>query len=152
MISRNVIIARRRYRLFNIVVGVCLTIFASAVALLYFWLFDNRAVMEVLEARATKPRFDLGEPITIEWTITKRRDCDGDVVRYLVDRRSTVWPLEIAAKPIFGKGTTSAIFAFEMPQGAPPGQYEYRTIITWRCNPLSTKRQILPKVKFEVAP
>lgn len=152
MISRNVVITKRRYRIFNIVVGICLAVFASAVALLYFWMFDSRAVIEVEEARATKPRFEAGEPITTRWTVTQRRSCDGDVVRYLLDQRGTVWPLEVAAKPIFSKGTASLTFAFEMPAALPPGRYEYRTIITWRCNPLTAKRQVLPAVPFEVVP
>jgi hypothetical protein len=150
MTTRSIVRAKQRYRLFNFVVGICLTVFASAVGLLYFWMFDNRAVVEVVEAGATKPRFEAGEPITAQWTIIKRRACDGDVVRYLVDERETVWPLQIAAKPIFGEGTASVTFAFEMPAGAPPGRYEYQTIITWRCNPLSTRRQMLPSVPFEV--
>jgi hypothetical protein len=141
-----------RYRLFNQLAIAFLTAALIAVGLLYFWLFDRRSVIEVHRVEASKPVYVEGEPIVMHWDLELRRRCDGEITRYIFSVDRTSWPLEMPVSAEFDLGRHRLEVPFQLPPDLTPGRFEYRVVAAWRCNPMSSRRQVLASVPFTVAP
>lgn len=143
-------LSRGRYNVFNIFVGVCLAVFASAVALLYFWMFDSRVPVEVRAGYPIKPAFVLGEPIVIEERLVIHRRCPGNVSRTIVDGANIAYPVLLPSDPLLGAVSERLRIEFRMPQHLGPGRYRYRAEAIWQCNPMRSIRQAVVDVPFVV--
>ena len=130
------------------VVTVALT--AAGVALVYWWAFDTRAPLTVLEARPIQELFRYGEPIAVEEHLDVRRKCQGIVSRAVVDGAGFVYPLLLAVDPAIELGVSRVRVEFRLPDILGPGNYRYREVAHWRCNPLSDVEQVMIDVPFTV--
>lgn len=143
-------VTRKRYMIFNMLVGVCLAVFAAAVTLLYFWLFDSRAPVEVKAAYPIKPAFAVGEPIVVEERMMVHRRCPGSVSRAIIDGANVAYPILLPSDPLLSMTSDRTRIEFRMPAMLGPGRYRYRAEAAWQCNPMRIVRQLITDVPFEV--
>lgn len=143
-------LTKRQYMIFNIFVGICLAVFASAVALIYFWILDSRVPIEVRAAYPLKPAFVQGEPIVIEEQLVIHRHCPGTVSRTIIDGANIAYPVLLPSDPLLGAPSDRLRIEFRMPQHLGPGRYRYRAEAVWQCNPMRAIRQLVAEVPFVV--
>lgn len=134
----------------RIFAAVTLTLTAAGVGLIYWWAFDTRPPLTVLEARPIQGLFRYGEPIAVEEHLDVRRKCPGIVSRAVVDGAGFVYPLLLAVDPATEVGLNRVRVEFRLPDILGPGNYRYREVAHWRCNPLGEVEQVLLDVPFTV--
>lgn len=144
-------VSKKHFTIVNALVFSILSVFALAVAVIFFWLFDSRTVVEVHSAYPIKESFALGEPIVIEERLEVKRQCQGSVSRSIVDESNIAYPVRLPSDPLLGAPSERVRIEFQMPRILGPGTYRYVSDALWSCNPLRPISQGIADVKFVVA-
>lgn len=130
--------------------GVTLTASAVGVGMIYWWVFDLRPPVTVIEAKPVQELFRYGEVIAVEQHLEVRRKCQGTVSRSVVDGAGFYYPLLLASDPSIEVGDQKVRVEFALPEILGPGKYRYREVARWSCNPLGEIDQVLMDVPFVV--
>lgn len=137
-------------RLHRAFAALTLVLTAIGVAMIYWWVLDTRPPIEVINAKAVQQLFRYGEPIAIEKQINVERKCQGIIFRSVVDGAGFAYPLLLSVEPLIEIGETRVRVEFRLPEILGPGEYRYREVARWRCNPLTDIDQTLLDVPFTV--
>lgn len=137
-------------KLQRVFAATTLALTTLGVVMIYWWVLDTRPPIEIIDTKPIQQLFRYGEPIAIEKHITVRRQCPGIISRAVVDDAGFVYPLLLSVDPAIEVGESRVRVEFKLPEVLGPGDYRYREVARWRCNPLTDIDQVLLDVPFTV--
>lgn len=137
-------------RLQRVFAAATLALTTIGVVMIYWWVWDTRPPIEIIDTKPIQQLFRYREPIVIEKHIAVRRQCQGVISRSVVDNEGFAYPLLLSVDPIVNVGETRVRVEFKLPEILGPGNYRYREVARWRCNPLTDIDQVLLDVPFTV--
>lgn len=98
---------------------------------------DNEMPVMVRTAEAATPIVSPGGELRIEYTLERRRSCEVWSDRFVVDARKVRFELpDLNIKAGLPLGPDHYIVPVEVKPEAAPGPAFYRTVTSYRCNPL----------------
>lgn len=156
----RIIFGIRRRIVCHVLAGLSALIIA--VPLTFMWL-DNVPPLSITHTAMFPSVVRAGDSVSITWTATETRACDGIIHRRFVDSAGVIF--EIAPVPSIYRGTLGPNKTFSrevrIPSGMAPGPAVYGGVRRYWCNPLQRALQgilgaeiVLPSpiIKFTVIP
>lgn len=118
---------------------VLLSILIVAMTIASWWL-DSEPPLEIVEAKPRSYAAERGDFLTIDYSITRLRECSGSLQRVFIDSQDVVqiiepYPVNYSDRENYPEPVKVTV-TIPVPVGAAVGRARYQAIFHFQCNPL----------------
>lgn len=118
--------------------NIAAAIFAVTVAgTPVYWVLDRQPPVEVFSTKVLTPTVMQGGDLLISYDFDRKRVCNTTVQRSLFDGANVEFDYVPDTRDAFGPiQHDTTVSKVQIPTGASPGPARFRSVVSYRCNPL----------------